>query len=150
MACGGEVRVRSMVNQPSVMVLELAREQVFRTQSRSDQVFDEFVLTGAELADLGPAIQDIVIHSEASDISSAFQYKVALQYKYLNGSWTTVDLTSVYTDGAYNISSIFSNRAVFGIHIRLVLLCAVTNAGTGDIVEQASLNISAAVRLYND
>lgn len=143
------VQVRSMASQPAVMVIECARERVFRTQSIQSNSADEYVLTGQELESLGPALQDIVVHSECSDITQNFSYKFQLQWKYNNGGWQSVDLSPFSTSGGYTITVPFADRTTFGIRVRVVMLCFVEAGGSGDVVEQATMNISVAARLYN-
>jgi len=128
---------------------ELARDLQVSTQSRSDQQFDDIVLTDSEFASIGPAIQDIVVHAEGQNFTGAFRYKISLQSRYRNGPWSSTDLLPNSTSEQYQISTPFDNRQAFGVETRIVLRLSVDTAGSGNVAESGVLNITAAVRFFN-
>lgn len=128
------------------MILNLADDRVFAaTQLVAGGLFDEYVLTGPELIALGPAIVDIVIHSEGVNFTANFTYDVRLQYKFRYGAWTDVSLLGLQTNGNYVVGNAFTDRTKMGMQVRLVL----RTQSSGTTVQRGTLTISAAVRLYN-
>ena len=136
----------------NVLVFDLCEDQVFEATAQvGSSLWDDYILTGEELEAMGPMIEDIVIHSEGSNFSTNFSYRVILQYKFRNGPWADADssaviLQALQTSGAYVISSPYSTRAKFGMKIRILVQ---TQIAAGTNVQKGNLTISAAVRLFN-
>ncbi|MFT7520999.1 MAG: hypothetical protein ACI9MC_003150 [Kiritimatiellia bacterium] len=127
----------------------LTETKTFYALTISDNVYDLNELTGPEFVHLGPAIEDIVVHVEATDMSASFRYNIGIQHRFTSGAWSTpVKLFSTdNTSTGYNISPIFNNRGEFGVQTRLVLMTNVVTSGAAG--ESADLSIAVAVRFFN-
>ncbi len=132
----------------SVMVFELAEDQLFAANCLvAGGAFDEYVITDAQFAALGPALQDLVVHAEGVNFSANFSYKVVLQYRYRLGAWQDGGtLLSLQTSGTYVISTPFTDRTKFGREVRLVLQTQVTAGGS--VQQRGSMNLSVAAHVY--
>jgi hypothetical protein len=136
----------------TVVIFDLCEDRVFESTSPVGQnLWDDFVLTGAEFEDLGPLIEDIVIHSEGSNFTANYSYRVVLQYKFRNGPWQDADssavvLQALQTSGNYVISTPYSTRTKFGMKIRIVLQTQIVTGTTN--VQKGNLTVSAAVRFF--
>lgn len=148
---GARGRAQALNRHTSALVFQLCEDQVFEaTSTNNDGDWDDYVITGAEFAQLGPALQDLVMHSEGSNFSADFQYRVILQYKYKNGPWldaTPIVVQAIQSTDAYKVSASFSDRTKFGMTIRLVLQTQVGGAATK--TQKGNLTIGVAVRLLN-
>jgi len=53
----------------------------------------QYVLTDETFEQLGPAIQDLVMHAVAVNYNTEFRWKLVLQYRWKNGNWQDADIT---------------------------------------------------------
>jgi hypothetical protein len=156
MACSDNVssssRMASAPRRPSinssVMVFVLAEDALFAANCLvASGAFDEYVLTGADFASLGPALQDLVIHAEGVNFGANFSYRVALQYRYRLGGWQDAGtVLPLQTSGNYVIGAPFVDRTKFGRELRLVLQTQVT-AGSS-VQQRGTLSVSVAARVF--
>ena len=102
---------------------------------------------------LGPALEDIIIHASGSNFTTWFRYRITLQYRFGQGPWLD-DATPVVLLGAtpiavpdYQVSLPYTNRQKFGREIRLLLETQIQTGQTG--TQRGTLSISAGLRLVN-
>lgn len=115
------------------------------------------MLTGPDFESIGPMIEDIVIHAETNNLSSQFEYRVAVQRRFRNGDWTPAPgaigsgelvLSLQSADGYAITSTPFNDRSKFGYRTRLVLQYHSKQTGGGAVGANAELNLVAAVRFF--
>jgi len=127
----------------------LCETRTFYALTISTTAYDLHELTGPELLELGPAIQDLVIHVEASNMTANFNYNIGIQHRFISGAWSTptpLFLNDITSDG-YQISDPFSDRREFGMQTRIVLMANVTAGGAAG--QSADLSIAVAVRFFD-
>ncbi len=136
-----------------VLWFELLNNETIIATTVSDTLFDERILDCAALEELGPALQDIMVHLELRGRTGAFECRVSLQYKYQDGEWgptppTDVVLPLVSTED-YVLSSPYSDRARLGRRrIRLVLQYRTNATGNGTVGDRGQLSIAVACRPF--
>jgi hypothetical protein len=148
-AASGGTRRGQRQSLLSTLVFDLCDEQPFQATSPvASALFDEYVLTDEEFEGLGPSLVDLIVHAEGTNFTANFSYDVVLQYKFRNGAWTTVatSLVALQTATTYVIGSTYSDRAKFGMRIRLVLRTQIVT-GTSN-PQHGALTVSVAARLY--
>jgi hypothetical protein len=102
------------------------------------------VISGPELACLGPFLQDLVVHVDSTGLTNKFTFDVQLQYRY-NGAWKSVELLPLKSTEDYFIGSAVTDRTKFGKEIRVVLRTQIATGGSG--VHRGTLSISLAAHL---
>lgn len=112
--------------------------------------WDSYVLTDESFEPLGPGIVDILIHSEALNLITNFQYQIRLETRMYDGSWgPAIGATPVIVSGPWTtgmrVSVPFTDRTKMGLGIRLVL--DVQNSAAAAVVS-ATLSISVAIRFF--
>ncbi|HNC97395.1 MAG TPA: hypothetical protein PKW90_14795, partial [Myxococcota bacterium] len=90
--------------------------------------FDDYVISGPELACLGPFLQDLVVHVDSTGLTNKFTFDVQLQYRY-NGAWKSVELLPLKSTEDYFIGSAVTDRTKFGKEIRVVLRTQIATGG---------------------
>lgn len=157
MSCSDSQQATSMPARPAarrrpgglaaVAIYDLCEDQLFSATSLvAGGLFDEYVLTGKDFESIGPGLADLVIHAEGDNFTGNFSYQVALQYRFKNGPWQTVNVLALQTAGTYVISTPFTDRSKLGMRIRLVLQAQVSAGST--YAQHGSLTISAAARFF--
>lgn len=128
---------------PRVLTLELCRERQFTTTGGGGSVWTTHVLV-SDLAGVGPAIEDIVVHIYGRGFSTNFTYRIIAQKSYDGVDWSAFAsaLVASTTASGNTISSAYSTRTDFGLHIRFIV--EVTDVGAKEI---GCLSISLAIRL---
>lgn len=135
----------------SVATMLLCETRTFFAYTVSSSVYDLYEITGDAFEYLGPSIEDLVIHVEATDVSTSFRYNIGLQRRFLSGPWS--DPVKLYgqdrvqSDPPYEPTPPFSTRAAFGVRSRLVVMANVVSGGSPG--ERADLSILAAVRFFD-
>jgi len=124
-----------------VLLVELCDEEPFTTIGTTTYTYH---IRGGVLRDVGPSIEDIVVHANGRNFSSVFKYKVIGQYSYDGETWTdfAADLLTQQTTSGAKIGSAYSTRTDFGLRIRFKV--AVIDAGAK---ENGVLSVTVAVKL---
>lgn len=132
-------------------VYQLTDRQIFVTSANGAiPDWDAYVITDSTFEDTGPAIVDMILHTEGENFAGNFQYRIRLEVKLQDGTWGnppggSLVIAGPYTSAVYQISAIFVDRTKLGIRSRLVL--EVNNSGAATPVS-GRLTIHAAVRYY--
>lgn len=124
-----------------VLFVELCDERTWNTIGSAS--YNNFIV-GPILKDVGPLVEDIVVHALGRNFSTNFKYKVIGQYSYDGETWTTfaADLLSEQTTTGAKISSAYSTRTDFGLRIRFKI--GVNDTGAK---ETGTLSVMIAVKL---
>ena len=125
-----------------VMEIELCRDRLFVSTSASD----EKTIVGPVLEQVGPQIEDIVIHARGRSFTTNFDYQIELEWSYDGEIWASYILLS-YAESTANpvIGSVKNDRSKFGRLIRFVIKVK----GAASETNQGSLSATAAVRLFS-
>lgn len=141
----------------NVLLYTLLERHTITAVSVGDSTWDQLVLTEGSFETLGPALQDLVVHVEMRNTSTAalFELRIAIQKKYLDADWIPLSgsvgagdllISSLTTDG-YTPSNVFNDRSrLGGMRIRLLLQYHAKTGGT--IGAKSEVSISAACRLF--
>lgn len=126
-----------------VVELVLCKDRLFVATSASD----EATIVGPQLDQVGPKIEDIVIHARERSVTTNFDYKVELEWSYDGESWASYELLSYTEASAANpvIGSAKNDRTRFGLKIRFVIKVK----GAASETNQGILSVTAAVRLFS-
>ena len=122
-ACRGKTPIRRTEGTAAVAVFTLAERMVFQAVSETQK--SDYILTDEAFMNLGPGVQDIVVHAEgtAYQDTDKLQYEIVLQRRFVGAEW--IDAPTPILAGSpnpeYRISTPFGNRQAFGVHSRLVL-----------------------------
>lgn len=136
----------------STLLFELLRSAPITTAASGGQ-WDRLVLTDDVFAPLGPALVDVILHSEGEVYHADFRYRVRLEQQRADGTWGDPPGGAVYllgsvatpiTTPAPQVTTPFNDRSKLGVGIRLVLECQNNSSAT---LISAVLTIRAAVRL---
>ncbi len=129
----------------------LVRETVIAI-SVGNTVWDQKVLQCAELELLGPALQEIIVHVELRNVSTAnFGCRVLIQWKYEDSEWTQpVDGDVVVAEvnaASYPAPVVFTDRTRLGRRrIRLLLQY---HAKTGGVAgDKGDVSVGVACRPF--
>lgn len=150
---GGGLGRRSLTG---VTVLALLDHRTLTATVLDDQnAWEEEVITDAAFEQLGPHIQDLVMHPETRQLTGHFEWRVVLQRKYADGDWTpngasiTNDdrvLLPQIADG-YVPGGVFADRTRLGVRIRLLLQWRTAPSGSGGAIgDKAEVSLSVALR----
>ena len=128
---------------PRVLTLELCRERQFTTTGAGGATFTTHVLA-SDLAGIGPAIEDIVVHIYGRGFSANFTYRITAQKSYDGVDWTNFSaaLLAATTASGNQISNAYTTRIDFALHLRF--LVEVTDTGAKEV---GCLSVSLAIRL---
>jgi hypothetical protein len=125
------------------MLFTLCDAQLFLATTGTPN-YDNYVISGPEIAQLGPFLQDLVVHVDSTGLTDKFTFDVQLQYRY-KGPWKTAELLAVQSTEDYFIGSPVTDRTKFGREIRVVLRTQIATGGSG--VHRGTLSISLAAHL---
>ena len=137
----------------ATVLYELTERQIFVTSANGAvPAWDTYVISdGSGFEDTGPAIVDMIFHSEGENFAGNFQYQIRLEVKLLDGTWGnppggSLTVHGPFTSANYQISTTaFSDRSKIGVKSRLVL--DVNNSAAATPVS-GRLTIRVAVRHY--
>lgn len=125
----------------NVLFVEIARDKEFVTPGTGTATT---VLVGPVFRDVGPYVDDIVVHGKGRNVTGGFTYTVKAQFSYDGESWEDFagTLLTVATANVTKsqVSSAYTARTSFGRHIRFVV--EVNDGNTG--VAKAQLSLSVA------
>lgn len=128
-----------MPNSQKVMLLELLEHAIIEGTSADSYAIVEM---GPILEDLGPQIEDIVMHVQVHQVSGTLSVKTALATSYDGLIWDRTDIEeeASLTTG-YHIQTAYNTRTSFGRKLRFEF-------GVKGL-ETATVSVTAAIRLYN-
>ncbi len=135
-----------MASGRPVMVVEIIKAREFTTRGNGTA---QKVLVGPVFQDIGPYVEDIVVHVFGQNATSQFNYTIRAQYSYDGETW--VDFANPIANATagnvnkYVISAPYAVRADFGRFIRFQV--EVNDNGTA--VEAAQLSASVAFRFWS-
>lgn len=128
---------------PRVLFAEIASTKEFVTRGNG---VAQKVLVGPVFQDIGPQLQDIVVHVFGQQATANFTYKILAEYSYDGELWAAFGAALVTVTAGnvnkYTLSAPYTTRADFGRHLRF--LVEVNDNATA--VEAAQLSVSVAFR----
>lgn len=95
---------------------------------------------------IGPHLEDLVIHAELENKTTNFKYRVAGEYSYDGVNWQSFssDVLTEQTSNGYVVGAAFNTRTDLGMHVRFKLGLADTGSQ-----EQGDLSISVAFKYWS-
>ena len=141
----------------TVSVAPVLVRRVLRAMVVSDTAWEEEVLSDAIIESSGPHTEDLVMHSETVRLSGQFEWRVAMQRKFLDLDWAPTGgaiaagdlvLPAQNADG-YTIGAPFTDRARLGLRTRLLLQWHTRATGGGAIGDMAEVSLAMAQRRWN-
>jgi hypothetical protein len=125
-----------------VILVELCDERSFTTLGGGAYANS---IVGPVLKDMGPFIEDIVVHANGRNFSTNFKYKILGQYSYDGETWTNFasDVLSEQTTTGTKISSAYSTRTDLGLRIRFKIGVNDTAAAK----ETGTLSVTVAIKV---
>jgi hypothetical protein len=142
-------RNRSRVKrQGDLLLVELCQDEVFEaTRNIAGSEFNKYPIDVPEIAELAPAFEDIIVHADLENDTSAFTWKTVLERRYRT-TWVEndADLTTISGTTGMTIGSAFSNRGKFGRFVRPAIYTQVSAGGSG--THYGELSVTLAIRLW--
>lgn len=128
---------------PRVLTIELCRERQVTTNGGGAGVWTSHILL-SDLAGIGPAVEDLVIHAYGRSFSANFTYRVTAQKSYDGVDWTNfaAAILPSTTAAGNTISNPYTTRTDLGLHLRLLL--EVSDNGAKQV---GALSVTLAIRL---
>jgi hypothetical protein len=130
----------------NVLFAEIANKKSFVTQGNGTAVA---VQVGPVFRDVGPYLQDIVVHCKGYTSTNGFFYAVQAEFSYDGEQWepfTANLITVVAADVSKSkVSSAYTTRTDFGRHIRFLVETDDNNTG----VAAAQLSLAVAFRFLS-
>lgn len=120
------------------------------TATRASPSWDKRVISGKEIAQMGPMTLDMVGHMDIQDRTTNWGGKMVIERRAPDGSWlgpsadlTDHDLVGLQQGNGYAIGAPFTDRGKFGLEIRVVLY---TRVMSGTATESANVSAWLALR----
>lgn len=128
-------------NSRNVLFVELADKKDLVTLGTGTV---SFVQIGPVFRDIGPYLQDVVVHGKGYNTTNGFSYTVKAQFSYDGELWEPF-AAALMAVAAANVektmvSSAYTSRTDFGRHVRFVL--EVNDDNTGVATAQLSLSVA--------
>lgn len=157
LAAGSSTRT-SLPRRPlsTVSVVPILARRVLRATVVSDSAWEEEVISDATLEASGLHTEDLVMHSETVRLTGQFEWRVAVQRKFLDLDWTPTGGAIAAGDlvlpaqaaSGYTIGSVFADRGRLGLRIRLLLQWHTRATGGGAIGDMAEVSLAMASRRW--
>lgn len=131
-----------------ITLIEMLCREIVTAVKVGDSVWDEKVISDEAFELTGPSIQDVVAHLELRNPANSFACRVCIQYKYLDGDWSTIGSSDVIlaeqnTADCF-VSTPFTDRSRLGrIRIRVVLQYHAKTGGSAGAAGQVSVSLAA-------